>query len=178
MYGWICSTHKFDRRVHIGVPREAFATTLRQLFWTTSSCLYDEVLIEHQIGAAYVNVSLILHVETLAGNCLGIWKFFPSNHSIYFPFCYSWLKTENNLNLTLRFLASTQDTPIISHYPSSNLTTFQKGSYYFGIKVFNSRPPSIKNLVHDTKQFRSALKRFLLLNSFYSLEEYFNYNKN
>jgi hypothetical protein len=32
------------------------------------------------------------------------------------------------------------------HYPSSNLTTFQKGSYYFGIKVFNSLPPSIKKL--------------------------------
>jgi hypothetical protein len=64
------------------------------------------------------------------------------------------------------------------HYPSSNLTTFQKGPHYFGIKMFNSFPPSIKSLAHDTKQFRSALKRFLLLNSFYSLEEYFNYNKN
>jgi hypothetical protein len=55
------------------------------------------------------------------------------------------------------------------HYPSSNLTTFQKESYYFGIQVFNSLPPSIRNLVHDTKQFRAALKRFLPLNSFYSL---------
>jgi hypothetical protein len=64
------------------------------------------------------------------------------------------------------------------HCLSSNLTTFQKGSYYFGIKVFNSLPPSMKILVHDTKEFRSALKRFLILNSFYSLEEYFNYKKN
>jgi hypothetical protein len=64
------------------------------------------------------------------------------------------------------------------HYPTCNLTTFQKGTYYFGIKVFNNLPPSIKNLAHDTKQFRSALKQFLLLNSFYSLEEYFNYNTN
>jgi hypothetical protein len=30
------------------------------------------------------------------------------------------------------------------HYPSSNLTTLQTGSYYFGIKVFNSLPSSIK----------------------------------
>jgi hypothetical protein len=84
-------------------------------------------------------------------------------------------------------MVSTQDTPIHGvntrytnnfHYPSSNLTTFQRGSYCFVIEVFKSLPPSIKNLVHDTKQFRSALKRFLLLNSFYSLEEYFNYNKN
>jgi hypothetical protein len=58
------------------------------------------------------------------------------------------------------------------------LTTSQKGTYYFGIKVFNNLPPSIKTPSHDTKGFRSALKRFLLLNSFYYLEEYFNYNKN
>jgi hypothetical protein len=52
-----------------------------------------------------------------------------------------------------QFMASTQDTPIHGintgytnnfHYPSSDLTTFQKGTYYFGIKVFNSLPPSIK----------------------------------
>jgi hypothetical protein len=62
------------------------------------------------------------------------------------------------------------------HYPTCNLTAFQKGTYYLGIKVFNSLPPSIKNTVIDMKQFKFALKRFLLLNSFYSLEEYFNYN--
>jgi hypothetical protein len=65
-----------------------------------------------------------------------------------------------------------------SHYPICSLKTFQKGTHYLGIKVFNNLPPSIKNLSHDTKQFRSALKRFLLLNLFYSLEEYFNYNIN
>jgi hypothetical protein len=84
-------------------------------------------------------------------------------------------------------MASTQDTPIYGintrytnnfHYPSSNLTTFQKGSYYFGINVFNSLPISIKNLFRDTKQFRSALKRFHHLNSFYSVDDYFNYNNN
>jgi hypothetical protein len=64
------------------------------------------------------------------------------------------------------------------HYRTCNLTIFQKGTYYSGIKVFNNLPPTIKNLAHDMKQFRSALKRFLLLNSFYSLEEYFNYNIN
>jgi hypothetical protein len=37
-----------------------------------------------------------------------------SQYCIYFPFCYSWLKIENNINLTPRFMASTQHTPIIS----------------------------------------------------------------
>jgi hypothetical protein len=64
------------------------------------------------------------------------------------------------------------------HCPICNLTVFQKGTYYFGIKVFNNFPSCIKNFAHDTKQFRFVLKRFLLLNSFYSLEEYFNFNIN
>jgi hypothetical protein len=38
-----------------------------------------------------------------------------------------------------------------SHYPTCNLTTFQRGTYYFGIKAFNTLPPRIKNLAHDTK---------------------------
>jgi hypothetical protein len=54
------------------------------------------------------------------------------------------------------------------HYPICNLTVFQKGTYYFGMKVFNNLPSSIKNLNNDTKQFRFALKnisslKFILL---------------
>jgi hypothetical protein len=64
------------------------------------------------------------------------------------------------------------------YYPTCNLTVFQKGVYYFGIKVFSSLPSSIRNLAHDVKHFRIVLERFLLLNSFYSLEEYFNCNFN
>jgi hypothetical protein len=70
-------------------------------------------------------------------------------------------------------MASTQDITILFHYPSSTLTTFQKGKYYPGVKVFNSLPPSIKNLVHDSKLSRPASKRLFLLNLFYLLEEYF-----
>jgi hypothetical protein len=58
------------------------------------------------------------------------------------------------------------------HYPTCNLTVFQKGVYYFGIKVSNSLPSSIRNLAHDVKHFKIILKIFLLLNSLYSLEEY------
>jgi hypothetical protein len=38
------------------------------------------------------------------------------------------------------------------HYPTCNLTVFQKGTYYFGMKVFNNLPSTIKNLANDTKQ--------------------------
>jgi hypothetical protein len=64
------------------------------------------------------------------------------------------------------------------HTPTANLTAFQKVPFYFGIKAFNYLPASIKNTSHDINQFRSVLKSFLLINSFYSLEEYFAWNYN
>jgi hypothetical protein len=63
------------------------------------------------------------------------------------------------------------------HTPTANLTTFQKGPFYFGLKVFSHLPTSIKKTSHDINQFRSVLKSFLIINSFYS-EEYFAWNFN
>jgi len=63
------------------------------------------------------------------------------------------------------------------HIPTANLTNFQKGPFYFGIKVFNHHPTSIQNTSHAINQFRSVLKSFLLTNSFYS-EEYSAWNFN
>jgi len=59
----------------------------------------------------------------------------------------------------------------------ANATTFQKGPFYFGIKVFSHLPTSIKRTSHGINQFRSILKSFLIINSFYS-EEYFAWNSN
>jgi hypothetical protein len=64
------------------------------------------------------------------------------------------------------------------HYPQSHLLAYQKGAHYTGINVFNRLPVPIKQLSHDTKQFKMALKGFLYLRSFYSLDEYFKYNTN
>jgi len=64
------------------------------------------------------------------------------------------------------------------HTPTANLTTFQKGPFYFVIKVLNRLPTSTKNTSHDINQFRYVLKGFLLIISFYSLEEYFIWNSN
>jgi hypothetical protein len=52
------------------------------------------------------------------------------------------------------------------HTSTTNLTTFQKYPFYFGIKVFNYFPTSIKNTSHYINQFRSVLKSFLLINPF------------
>jgi hypothetical protein len=64
------------------------------------------------------------------------------------------------------------------HTATANLTAFQKGPFYFEIKIFNHLPTSIKRTSHDINQFRSVLKSFLIINSFYLLEEYFAWNSN
>jgi hypothetical protein len=58
------------------------------------------------------------------------------------------------------------------HMPPMNPSKMQKGVYYSAIILFNSLPLSIKQDVHDFHRFKQKLKKFLILNSFYSLEEY------
>jgi hypothetical protein len=61
------------------------------------------------------------------------------------------------------------------YFPLSNLTIFQKGPQYFGVKVYNNLPGNIKQLSSNKNQFRKALLQFLHLQSFYSTEEFFKY---
>jgi hypothetical protein len=64
------------------------------------------------------------------------------------------------------------------HYPFCKLTIFQRGAYCSGVKVFNKLPSNIQEQVHDITKFRSVVKGFLLLHSFYSLDEFYNYVTN
>ena len=59
--------------------------------------------------------------------------------------------------------------------PLSHLTKYQKIVHYAGIRIFNHLPTSIKSIANETKEFKKALKRFLLDNSFYSMDDFFNY---
>jgi hypothetical protein len=59
------------------------------------------------------------------------------------------------------------------YHPQTDLTIYQRGPYYFGIKLFNHLPLNIKELTH-IKQFRAALSAVLHSKSFYTLDEYFN----
>jgi hypothetical protein len=54
--------------------------------------------------------------------------------------------------------------------PTANVATHQNGVYYSGIKIYNHLPTVIKDLFGDKNKFKLALKRYLLHNSFYSLE--------
>jgi hypothetical protein len=58
------------------------------------------------------------------------------------------------------------------HVSNTNLSKYQKGVYYSGIKLFNNLPPTIKSLNHDIKKFKPALKEYLLSHSFYSVEKF------
>jgi len=57
---------------------------------------------------------------------------------------------------------------------TANLTIYNKGVCYTGIKIYNHLPTAIKDLSDDKYKFKVALKRYLLQNFFYILEEYFN----
>jgi hypothetical protein len=57
--------------------------------------------------------------------------------------------------------------------PSANVTKYQKGVYYLGVKVFNIPPSHIKTEFDDPRKFKAVLQKCLYQNSFYSLDEYF-----
>jgi hypothetical protein len=61
------------------------------------------------------------------------------------------------------------------HIPIANLTVFQKGLWYSGIKIYNHLLPTLKQLSYDISKFKTALEGFLLTNSFYTLEKYYSW---
>jgi hypothetical protein len=60
--------------------------------------------------------------------------------------------------------------------PHVHLIIYQRGPYYFSIKLFNHLPLNIKELAPNITLFRVALSAFLHSKSFYKIEEYFRYN--
>ena len=47
------------------------------------------------------------------------------------------------------------------YLPQANLTIYQKGAYFSGIKIFNNLPFEIKNVNVNPEKFKIALKQFL-----------------
>jgi hypothetical protein len=45
------------------------------------------------------------------------------------------------------------------YIPIANLTTYQKGAYYQGIKIYNHLPKAIKNLYENKNKFKLAIKK-------------------
>jgi hypothetical protein len=62
------------------------------------------------------------------------------------------------------------------HIPSAGLTKVQKGVYYSSITLLNSLPLNIMEVPHNINKFKDELRKFLMENSFCSVEEYFDRN--
>jgi len=58
------------------------------------------------------------------------------------------------------------------YLPQANLTIYQKGAYYLGIKIFNNLPLEIKIVADNQKKFKHTLKKFLYIYTFCTMEEY------
>ena len=59
------------------------------------------------------------------------------------------------------------------HRPVANLSCFQKGASYSGIRIVNSLPRSITNFKNEKTQFKVALRKFLNAHSSYCVDEFF-----
>jgi len=84
-----------------------------------------------------------------------------------------WLFTTNSeiYNINTRYNSN-------FYLSSTNLTLVQKGVHYSGSKVFNHLPENIKGFSQDLRHFKSVLRSFLDENTFYSLEEYYQFTVN
>jgi len=63
------------------------------------------------------------------------------------------------------------------HQPSSNLSPYQKKVYSSCIKVFNSLPHNTGKLSNNPQQSKSTQKNYAYGHAFYSVEEYYNVNR-
>jgi hypothetical protein len=63
------------------------------------------------------------------------------------------------------------------HLPLPHLPKYKKGVHYAGIWLFSHLPTSIKNTANETKIFKKTLKKFLMDNSFYSIDEFINFRE-
>ena len=59
------------------------------------------------------------------------------------------------------------------HLPSTNLTLVQKAVLFSVSKMYNHLPTNIKDLSKDTKLYKSTLKKYLIENTSYSLDEFY-----
>jgi hypothetical protein len=143
------------------------------IFWGGSSCANKVFILQKKI------IRIITNTRP-RDSCMEIFKKIEIM-TLYYQYIYSLLLyTINN-----KYLFNTNNeihkykTRSLNnlHLPAVNLTKCNKGAYISGIKVFNHLPQAIKMLVTDERSFKSAMKRFLYHHSFYSMNEYYQFNE-
>ena len=58
------------------------------------------------------------------------------------------------------------------HRPDANLCCYHKSTFYAGIKIFSSLPPSVTILKNDMAKFKAAFIKYLYTQPFYSVDEF------
>ena len=140
------------------------------IFWVNSSYSEDVFKIQKRIIRIIMNWSRNASCQQLFKDL----NIFPIHSQYIYSILLFVTKNKN------QFLSNSQVHKINTrqtfdlYVPTANLTVYQKGVYYSGIKIYSHLPTAIKDLSDDKNKFKLTLKRCLLPNSFYSLEEYFN----
>jgi hypothetical protein len=65
---------------------------------------------------------------------------------------------------------------LFNWYFISKIDEVQKGCVLYGYNNFNHLPRGIRELLYDTKKFKTVTKNFLLKESFYSINEYLEWS--
>jgi hypothetical protein len=143
------------------------------IFWGNCSSAHNVFIIQKRIIRIMANI----------GPRDSCWLMFRNMKifTLYSQYVYSLLLftlRNNNLFTTNREVHeyNTRNNANL-HPPLCKLTKYRNGPYMMGIKVFNHLPQTLKNPVHNPKQFKNSLKRFLLHQSFYSSKEYFEFTE-
>ena len=63
------------------------------------------------------------------------------------------------------------------HLPLPHLTKYQKGVHCAGVRLFSHLPAYIKKSSNESNVFKKPLKKFLMDNSFYSVDEFINFKE-
>jgi hypothetical protein len=62
------------------------------------------------------------------------------------------------------------------HFPLVKFSSIQKDFIYSSIRIFNHLPTNILRLHRDIRAFKSALRKFLVKNTSYSIDEFLSVN--
>jgi hypothetical protein len=77
-----------------------------------------------------------------------------------FSFMYFIVSNQENFqtNLSIHNINTTNKHHL--HRPNTNLSCFQKSTFYAGIKIFNSLPRSLTILKNENAKFKLALRKY------------------
>ena len=81
---------------------------------------------------------------------------------------------ENRHDYICNYDIRKRNTRQVKNQPTVSLSLYQKGLMNMGIKIWNNLPSFIKES-HGTTQTFKLLRNFLYSNTFYTLDEYFEY---